>query len=213
MEELRGKDFNNGHKSFKNWSGPQKAAFVEELYEIAGRHLISGVSSTVNKSHFRKLKAQRVEYRKLSPLGFVFASAVLAVTMKDTLRRLPPTPVSFIVELGNKNNDNLVRYFKWLKCTTMGERLGSLSFVDKHDCRAIQLADFLAFHGRREADGWDRSGYATKQSIGEAMKIMVRYVYHRHNRGYDSGEPLGWADIFGLPDDKTGAFLPGEGMR
>ena len=150
----------------------------------------------------------------MSPLGIAFVSAIHAVLYKDILSKLNDGfDVSFFVELGNKNNGNIERYFKWLKeQPVFGERLGVLALVSKSDCRAIQLADFLAFHGRREADQWAKNGYTEQFSKGPAMQIMVSHIYHRHNRLYDDGSGISLADPFFVPDGANGLILPSNGI-
>ena len=217
INTLRGKDFHNGHNDFKNWSGADKRDFVEQLYSISSRYIISGINSIVNKRDFERLKRKNIEFKNLSSLGVAFASAVQALTQKDIIPQLSKNGniISFIVESGNKNNQNLVRYFEWLKTKWPDQRvnLGEISFVDKHDCRAIQLADFLAFHGRRQGDDWARSDYIDQSATGDAIKIMKRYILHRHCRFYGPHDPeaLSW---FGqVADDKSGMFLPVRGLR
>lgn len=214
---LRGKDFHNGHNDFKDWDGDKKSIFVDELFTVAKRHVISGVNSTVDKSYFRKLRVSEPSLKNISPLGVTFGSAVFAITTKYHAQRIPADilRVSFIVERGNKNNDDLVRYYHHLKTNfPYPERLGALSFVDKHDCRGIQLADFLAFHGRREADRWYAGRHDEKFSSGDAMKIMTKHIYVRHNRMYDNGQPLTQSDMSsGIPDVMNAFAIPKGGLK
>ena len=58
--------------------------------------------------------------------------------------------ISFLVESGNNNNSEIEQFFQRMsKQPAFGGALRSISFVAKNSCRAIQLADFFAFYGRR----------------------------------------------------------------
>lgn len=186
VKTLHGKDFDAGRGPFKHWPGSKKATFVDDLYRIAGAHSIVGAISVVDKEDFKNLRAVG-EFSNLSPLGVAFSSLVSNMILKDfadwpmgeDLR------VSFVVESGHQNNGNLVRYFDWLKKNPIfSNRLGTISFTGKHDCVAIQLADFLAFHTRKAAQGWRVAGYPKEMPTGNALDIMQKYAPHRLNRHY-----------------------------
>ena len=216
VKTLRGKDFHNGHGDFKNWSREKKQSFVHYLYSIAHRHLIYGTSSTVNKKDFFKLKKRDPSLRNLSPLGLAFSSIAFSIISKDFEYRRPFLDMSlnFVVELGNKNNGNLVRYFKWIKDTWPEKThpIGTISFVDKHDCRAVQLADFLAFHGRREADRWAKTSYDHSVN-GDIFKIMNFWVPCRMSNVFDIGVGIKWKDGGFFEDGENGLLLPPEGIK
>lgn len=192
---LRGKDFHNGHNCFKGWTGDKKSLFVRQLYEVAARHVTSGVSCIVNKRDYAIIREKDPGLKNLSALGVAFASCILNLGYKDLLYLIQPNkyPINFIIELGNKNNGNLVKYFNWLKESRpeVGMPLGTISFVDKKDSVAIQLADFLSFHVRRESDRWAKTKYKDFSSRGHAMQqIENSRILHRHNRIYDTGRPF-----------------------
>jgi hypothetical protein len=223
VDVLRGKDFQNGHNAFKGWDGPKKADFVEGLFQIAGHRIISGVNSVVSKKFFSEQKKINSDLSNLSPLGLAFASAVLSTVSKDLIGSLDFSgqSISFVVELGNTSNQNLVKYFKWIKdnIEINNISLGDIRFVGKKDCRAVQLADFLAFHGRREADRWEESSFVDKESRGHAMAIMHKYVMIRHNRFRSNGNPIPWVDLprfeegIEIPDEHNVIILPKGGLK
>lgn len=214
---LRGKDFHNGHNDFKNWDGPKKRQFVDDLFSVAGRYIICGINSTINKGYYKKLKAQDRTLSNLSPLGAAFASAVTALAAKDIPNHPAFHPVerlSFVVESGNNSNNNLPKYFHWLKKNWgfPGVPLGDLRFVEKRDCRAVQLADFLAFHGRREADRWAKEGYPPAQYINPAMVEMLKFVQVRNNRLYDDGRGMRIGNPFVPQEHENALILPARGL-
>lgn len=218
VSRLHAKDFHRGHHDFKGWSGARKAAFVHELYEVASRHVTSGVSCIVNKSDYAKIRDKDPGLENLSPLGVAFASCVMNLCYKDHLASMQPSeiPLSFIVELGNKNNGNLIKYFKWLKdnWSKNAPPLGTISFVAKEDSVAIQLADFLSFHVRRESDRWAKTGYKDFASRGHTMQIIeASPLLHRHNRIYDNGKPFEILTEFQLFDNLNAFFVPDRGFN
>ncbi|MGN6124370.1 MAG: hypothetical protein ACTHOJ_15620, partial [Sphingomonas oligoaromativorans] len=59
---------------------------------------------------------------------------------------------SFLVESGNPKNAGLSNYFKFLQSEKVFEAItlrSSIDFIEKTSCRAIQLADVVAFFSRR----------------------------------------------------------------
>ena len=68
--------------------------------------------------------------------------------------------VSFLVESGNANNAELEKQFHAASQLPAFEGcLRSISFISKNSCRAIQLADLLAFYTRRQMRNADRFDY------------------------------------------------------
>lgn len=85
--------------------------------------------------------------------------------------------VAFLVETGNKNNDELERFFaKMSKFENWRGCLRSLSFISKTNCRAIQIADFLAFYSRRHMREHDRFSGKFSLPMSAYLEIMQRHV-------------------------------------
>ncbi len=188
VEVLRGKDFRSGHKSFKNWPLRKKLQFVDELYFLAKEYLVEGVCSSAQKKEWLQIKAHYSGYQNMSPLGLCFATVISGILTKSMVwPQIFASKLSFIVEEGNKNNGNLVNYFNYLKKSDDKLRnvLGSITFVGKRDCRAIQIADFLAFHGRLVCERWEKEGYTLEWGRkGGVEETILRYVRHRFNRAH-----------------------------
>lgn len=185
---LRGTDFHSGRGSFKGWAGEKKMRFVDDLYGIVAQFVPLGIVSTLDKSDYKRARAE-AKLLNVSPLGAAFAAILGNLVFKDLVDILGNSELiklNVVVECGNKNNGNLVRLFHQLKSKDpdLASRLGSVSFVGKHDCRAVQLADFLAFHARRGSEAWSRAGYGNEPQWGPILNIMNRHVMHRYNRVY-----------------------------
>ena len=185
IETLHAMKFHHKRGQFKNWDKAKRDQFVLKLYRIVYSCNLLGVCSSVNKSMFFKKKKEIAGLSNLSPLGFVFAKLVWGVTHKLNIAH--KLPLSFIVESGNNNNGNLVKYFNWMvkEYPDTPTQLGAISFVSKESCKSIQLADFLAFYGRKAAQQWDRDGYPTTFPDTDYLGVMMENVPHHFERSYD----------------------------
>jgi len=216
VQQLRGKDFHNGHKDFKGWDGIKKSRFVNDLYKVVGEYIIHGLNSIVHIPDFDSAKKYNKDLENISPICLAFGQAVFSATQKDFLDKFRHVnfDICFKVESGHNNNGNIDRYFNWLKdiWPSNTHKLESLEFIGKDQCIAIQLADFLAFHGRREADNWASTQFRQKHSTGDAMKIMTKYVFHRHDRFFHYSDRAKKRNI-ALDDTFAALFVPQGGLK
>ncbi len=158
VDILHTKDLHNTRGEFKGWTYLKKSSFVEELYDAASKYVPFGAAVSARKSLIKKWKRERPKNSQVSPHGFCFGSIMHLVvhnhTLRDEVRR---QKVSFLVESGHNNNGEIERYFhKWKADRMYRDYVGSISFVGKRDSRAIQLADFFAFHARRTSHRLER---------------------------------------------------------
>lgn len=216
---LRGKDFHNGHGDFKGWTGTQKSEFVEALYDIVERNRIFGIVSMLDKKHYKKARLHYPAFKNVSPLGAVFSSALGNLMFKDVLASnlFKFEKLALVVESGNKSNNNLVKLYDWVakdkRNSAFSHRLAGLTFVDKSQCRAIQLADFLAFHSRKGGEHWVKNGWDKTFPTGHAMEIINRRTLIRYNRIFDDGRGMGIQNYGPTLDDENYLLLPEEGLR
>ncbi len=218
---LRGKDFHNGHGCFKDWDGHKKSDFVDGLYEISTQYIYFGIAALVSKAAASSLREKHAQLNNLSPLGIAFAHCAGSIITKEMPADTLPGQISFIVESGNRNNGNLVRYFHWLQSQIplFKQAFGSISFVDKHDCRGVQLADFLAFHARRASDKWAANGWPPELPDDPAMSKMLSHMHHRFERIFkdrlETKKEMLWPFSLykELHPNEAFAFLPTEGLR
>lgn len=202
---IRGLNFHHGKDCFRGWLPEQKSQFIGELYSLVANHSIRGFATTVYKDFYSTMRLKDSRFKNISQLCLAFSSVISDIIYKDlpSFAR-PGEKVSFVIELGNSSNANVLRYFEQFKRDLpvgIPNTLGSMSFVDKHSCRAIQLADFLAFHARREADAWAAANHETFEYQGSAMQQMTALVKHRFSRLY---REIGHSDITGPPPDHLG---------
>ena len=186
---------------FKNWGIAKKREFLEQWYLIIDSCCLFGVCASINKDNFKLNLKNNKAFSGMSPLAYAFSRMVFGM-----LEKLPiedDIPVSFIIESGNSNNNNLVLYFNWLKNKSswaLANWLDSISFVNKADCRAIQLADLLAFYGRKAAQQWDNDGYPSDFPQSDFLDIILKSGNHHFERSYGN---------FHFGDIQAGGLLPG----
>ncbi|WP_370677370.1 DUF3800 domain-containing protein [Pleomorphomonas sp. PLEO] len=185
VEVLRGKDIIDGKGSFKNWSANRKIEFTEAVFTILSRCVIQGVSSCVDKKWFRREKdSGRLEYQNLSALGLAFSATVGSIAYRAPDGGDPISEgISFFIETGHKSNGNIERLFsKIADPTGILPPHSSLTFVDKRSCRAIQVADMLAFFSRKEINRVNPNIRPRRASfdhpIFKAMKQGIRYRFN-----------------------------------
>jgi hypothetical protein len=83
--------------------------------------------------------------------------------------------VAFVLECGHENNPEAEKEFYWVReHYNLQGVLRSISFVPKDSCRAIQLADLIAFYSRR--DGVVFLKAQTDKSETYEMDIMLKII-------------------------------------
>ncbi len=180
--------FHHGKGDFKGWGALEKREFVERLRQIVYSCNMSGICSSVNKEYFKNNLKKNLdrELSSMSPLGYAFAKIVYAIPQK--LSSYSNWPISFIVESGNSNDGNIEKYFSYAKREFPAPSgiFDTISFVGKNECRAVQLADFLAFYGRKNAELWEKGEYRYASFEDDYLSIMMKNndVLHHFERSY-----------------------------
>lgn len=184
IEILHAIDFHRTKGPFLGYSRADKEKFVAELFSIAGRSVAISIVSSVSKKYFQGEVRVWQGMQNMSPIGLAFAKILSAVKYK-LARRPELMPLTVLVETGHKNNGNLERYFHYLKGESeFASDLSSLSFIGKRDCRSIQVADFVAFHGRRVAENWDQEGYPESLPESGVMRIIADKSMAHYERSF-----------------------------
>lgn len=151
VDILHAKEFHQTKGCFKRWSRTRKQQFVDDLYARANQ-LTWGVSFSGAKN-WRDVKHQVPGHERMSLFGVMFASIMFQLVYGNPFAKLfQRDGLSFMIESGHRNNSELEQYFHNMRgFDTYKGKINSISFVSKDSSRAIQLADFLAFHSRRWA--------------------------------------------------------------
>ena len=136
---------------FKGWTREQIAEFANAFYSILNKHAYAGFEFSVLKSTFEAKKSVYDVERQSSPLGFCLHGIVHRLVndkgIKDVLT-LPGADLSFVVESGNKNEEEIRLRFNRIQKQDR-KRFASIRFVPKKDKIALQAADVLAYFCRR----------------------------------------------------------------
>ena len=92
-----------------------------------------------------------------------------------------------MIECGNNNNSEVALEF-----------MRSISFVSKDNCRAIQMADLLAFYSRRDGVRQLNARQAGKErvEVDTMDKIIVENLPHRSFVATDFGEDASGSRFF-----------------
>jgi hypothetical protein len=162
VTSLHGKEFNDTKDQFKGWQREKKEAFIARLIVELQKAASFGVMDSITKAAFAKAKSLG-EHAQQSPYGYCFGHVLdqimWSAVMKSAASR--GATLSFVVEAGNKNDADVVRIFnkaKWDPRNVGAEKvLRSVTFANKTSAVALQMADFLAFTGRRYAVQCERA--------------------------------------------------------
>lgn len=143
---LHAADFQRSKGEFKGWDGPAKAALTTSLYERLAEIRAIGMSFSALKQDYTTRKLELNVNHRVSAYGFCFTALINRIARRDVGRgALEQYGCAVFVERGNANEGDLLRIY-----AELGEKYGdrftslfrSLTFVDKHSCCAVQMADF-----------------------------------------------------------------------
>ena len=147
---LHAKEFHDTKPPFKGWGKIKKRSFAEEIFQATHGKLY-GLSMTMRSS-------AKKPSENMSLIGTCFSVIMTHILLN---RQIGPAierdGVRFFIEDGNKNNNGIKDFFDDMSpVDTFQGTLKSLVIIKKESCRAIQLADFLAFYSRRFMRNYDR---------------------------------------------------------
>jgi hypothetical protein len=150
VDILHSKQLHDTDGCFTGWTRMKKQTFVREVCDAMTTHVPLGLSMSAMKAAYRKRAAESSRHH-VTPYAFCF-QAVFNWVLDDirTGKDANTDGVAFILETGHEHNPDAERSFHIVrKKFGLENKLRSISFVGKEDCRAIQMADLLAFYTRR----------------------------------------------------------------
>lgn len=156
---LHAKDLHDTDGDFKGWTRLQKQAFVARLSQVASHHLMMGLSMSALKGTYTEHAVHRADRinprRTVAPYTFCFQVIVDWILRDIRLGRAAHTEgVALFLECGHENNPQAEHEFHYVReHYGLQNTLHSISFVPKASCRAIQMADLIAFYSRRDGVG------------------------------------------------------------
>ena len=112
--------------------------------------------------------------------------------------------VALVLERGHENNVEAERnFYDVRKQHGLDDILRSFSFIDKEDCRAIQMADLFAFYSRRHGVEMETALPEDKPGVqrtpGTMLNIMTERLPHRAFVATDFGPNIGGSRFLGGP--------------
>lgn len=149
---LHAKEMHDTDGDFKSWPVLSKEAFVSQICQSMSRHVALGVTMSAVKDTYKIRAAESGRKRTVTPYTFCF-NVIVDYLLRSIFigRRVHEEGIAFVLECGHENNAEAEAEFHVVrKMFNVENVLRSISFVPKDNCRAIQIADLLAFYGRRD---------------------------------------------------------------
>jgi hypothetical protein len=152
VEVLHAKQLHDTDGDYAGWSVLKKQAFVSRICQARVPHLMMGLSMSALKGTYELRAEESGKKRTIRPYTFCFNVIIDWILRDVRISHAANTEgVAFIIECGHENNPEAEKEFTALRNLLNIEHiLRSISFVSKDSCRAIQLADLLAFYSRRD---------------------------------------------------------------
>jgi hypothetical protein len=175
---LHTKDLHHTDGEFDGWKILKKQSFVAEIANIIGKHIPVGYSFSVLKANYRPHSDERASQRTATPYAFCFNNIIEWVLRDVRVGKIANTEgAAFILESGHEHNPDAQRCFNAVRKEHGLENvLRSISFVGKENCRAIQVADFLAFYTRRQGVAMEQAPIEERSQVkaSEMLNIILK---------------------------------------
>ena len=183
---LHAVDLHNTRGEFKGWTVLNKEAFVARIAQVASKHVIFGVSMSAQKGNYRDHALYRSDKSRTTVAPYTFCFQVIVDWLLRDIRvgkRVHAEGIKFLLEEGHDNNAQAKKEFHWVREHYQLESvLHSIDFVKKVSCRAIQLADLIAFYSRRDGVALLKSkgsGNDEDYKMDQMIKILCEKIVHR----------------------------------
>jgi hypothetical protein len=177
---LHAKDLHDTNGAFKGWTRLQKQAFIARVGQVSSRYLMLGYSMSAVKGTYTEHALERAEgtpsRRTVTPYVFCFQVIVDWILRGVATGRLAHSKgVALVLECGHENNPQAEQEFHWVrKHYSLENVLRSISFVPKNSCRAIQMADLVAFYTRRDSVALYSAQSVEKETY--EMDVMLKII-------------------------------------
>jgi hypothetical protein len=198
---LHAKELEDTDGDFAGWSVLKKQAFIARLCQARAPHIMMGMSMSALKGTYQVRAAESGRKRTSKPYTFCFNVIIDWILRDIRIARAAHTEgVALILECGHEHNPEAESEFYVIrKMHKLEGVLNSISFVPKENCRAIQLADLLAFYSRRDGVALYNARREGRENypIEMMIKIITENLPHRGfvatDFGNDApGSPFYW---------------------
>jgi hypothetical protein len=181
IEVFHAKDFHSSRGEFSNWETSKKLEFLTSWFDLVKSGVDFGINRSVLKDTFDEAKKFGL-FKTESTYGYCF-NQVLDDLLRDEriLHEIENcgATISIKIEQGNKNNKGVLECFGQIREKfSFQDRLSGIEFVAKNSCRAVQVADALAFYSRRHAQESEEND---RQPLpqDQYLKIMTERLSHK----------------------------------
>jgi hypothetical protein len=195
VTSLHAHDLNGTKGQFKGWPRKRKEAFIARLISELKKAALFGMMASITKTAYAKAKGVG-EHTQESPYGHCFGKVLDSIMWSAHMKSVASKggTLSLIVESGNKNDTDVTRVFnkaKWDPRNVGVERvLKSVEFVDKTSSIALQIADFLAFTGRRLALHSERERKYLPLTDLQKVTLYSIPIAHSHSHTFLTNEEI-----------------------
>lgn len=158
---IRGRDLWATDGDYKGWKIDKKLDFITRLNNALAPCVGLALSFGTLKSKYSERAKGRTMIQ--SPYGFAFEMLFTALLNDggfSSVVKKGGVDISFVIEEGNLNNDEIFQRYQRLKLNH-GAKLpffSGMAFADKNSSNAIQTADLFAFLTRRQREAMENNG-------------------------------------------------------
>jgi hypothetical protein len=173
---LHATELHNTRGDFEGWTILRKQAFVARICQEMTPRISLGVSMSAVKGTYKIRAEESDRKRTLTPYTFCFGVIIDWFLRSVSLgRQLHRDGVAFILESGNEHNPEAELNFHDVRQRhKLQNVLRSICFVNKDSCRAIQVADLLAFYSRRHGVAMEKAPLTEQSQVSsEAMMNLI----------------------------------------
>lgn len=202
VDILHAKEMHDTDGIFSGWSKLRKHAFVSRVYQEMRGRISLGIASGVAKGPYEAGVAGRTAHglRTVRPYTFCFNVLIDMLLTDIKIGKLAHDEgIAIFIEAGHENNPEAEAQFHDIRERhALQNVLRSISFIEKNNCRAIQVADLLSFYSRRHGEVLESLPPNERDSVelDTVIKIMIENLYHRTWIYNDFGESAKGARFF-----------------
>ena len=157
---IRGRDIHSNNGEYAGWTTDKKTEFITRLNQVLAPLVGLAISCATLKSVFNVRAIGHV--RTQSPFGFCFEMLIHRLVNDEGFSKVvrrPNVALSFVIEEGNSNNNEIFQRYERLKAAHGTELpyFAGMTFAAKNSSIAIQMADLFAFLTRRQAVAMEKN--------------------------------------------------------
>lgn len=209
VEVLHAVDLEKTEGDFAGWTVLKKQSFVAQICRIMAPHVSLGMSMSAHKEIYKNRAAESERKRTVTPYTFC-ANGVLEWLMTDIRigAAVRAQGVAFHLESGSQHNVETEQHLDSLRRlhSEVANSIKSISFVPKEQCRAIQMADLVAYYSRRHGDAMAKAAPREREKMlrdpPTMMKIITERVQHRAFVATDFGPAAPGSRFYAGSDPK-----------